>query len=550
MTDHPGYQTHPNGAPARANNREDTYDVIVVGAGHNGLTTAAYLARARLDVLVLEAAPTVGGMSSTSAPIPDAPEHHINPCAVDMILLQASPVAHDLDLARHGFATEEVDPPFVGLGPEGASLAIHRDPARTADEIRRFSRADAESYLDLMRLFDAALDVGLPVLTSHPTRPDPATIGRVVAALGRRASTLARLAPLLRHSAADVLRERFTHPMVQSPMAVLCGLGPLAQAGSAWYLSVYALVHRLGVHRVVGGTQRLPDALQASFEEAGGTVRTSASVDEILLRAGRVHGVRLVSGEAITAPVVVAACDPHTALTRLLPDDALTQRTAARAERIPTDNGNMASLKVDMAFSGRLELRRHQMQRNDGLDLRRPTALIGSIDDVLDSHERAARGEMPTRQALYGVIPTGADPTQAPEGQDTLYLWQGWVPERPEQRWDDKDAVRDAGDALVAAASLYYDGIDDVEIGRDVETWPALRARTGAADGALFHVDMRPSRLGPLRPAAGFAGYSTPVDGMFLTGNGTHPGGGVSGLAGKQAAATVLRTIPRRRSRV
>ena len=519
------------------------HDAVVIGAGHNGLVAACYLARAGLDVVVIEAAPRIGGMSTTEALIPGAPNHLVNPCAVDMILLRASPVVADLELARHGFGMREVDPPFVHLDPDGASLAIWRDPRRTAEEIARFSRRDAEAYLDLARLMDAALDVGMPYLTAHPTRPGFALAARAATAAARNGGRLARLLPMLRRSTADLIEERFEHPIVQAPLAVLTGLGPVTAANSGAYLMVYGLVHRLGVSRVMGGTQRLPDALAASLNESGGAIRTSAPVEEILVSGGRATGVRLVGGEELAAHVVVSSCDPRATLTELLPAGTLPPRVEARARAIPTSNSNLASLKVDMAFSGRLSLDRHQAQRADDVDLRVPTALLGTLDDVRAAHAAAEAGRLPDTQPMYAVIPTAVDPSQAPDGDDTLYLWQGWVPFEPRERWDDETEA--VGKLVVSEASRYYDGLLEQEIGRFVEPWPTLVSRTHSTDGNLFHVDIRPSRMGPLRPAAGLGGYATPTEGLFLTGNGTHPGSGVSGLPGRHAAATVLRTRAR-----
>lgn len=515
------------------------HDAIVIGAGHNGLVAACYLARAGWSVLVVEAAPAVGGMSTTVAPIPGAPDHRINPCAVDMILFRAGAVARDLELDRFGFATIEIDPPFVHLGPDGESLAIWRDPRRTAEEIRRFSVADAAAYLDFAESLDAAMDVVLPMMTAHPTRPGVGPLARAVGGAARHPARLARVAGMLRSSTAEVITDRFAHPVVQAPLAVLTGVGPITAKASGSFLLVFGLVHRLGVARVLGGTQGLPDALVRCLEAAGGQVRTGAKVEEIVVRNDRVAGVRLASAQEIAAPVVIAACDPRTTLLQLVSEHHLPSRVTARASRIPTRNSNLASLKVDVALSGRLELCRHQAARCDEVDLRVPTALVGSLDDVCRAHHRAEQGELPDRHPFYGVVPTAADASQAPLGQDTFYLWEGWVPGEPHERWEhEADAV---GAAVLDHAREYYDGLDELEIGRAVEPWPALAARTGVPDGNLFHVDLRPARMGPRRPAWGLAGYQTPIEGLFLSGNGTHPGSGVSGIAGQHAAATVLR---------
>jgi phytoene dehydrogenase-like protein len=517
------------------------HDVIVIGAGHNGLVAACYLARAGLDVLVVEAADAVGGCTTTATLIPEAPDHRINPCAVDMCLLRGSGVVADLELHRFGFQEREVDPSYVGLDAEGASLAIWRDPRRTAEEIRRFSHHDAKAYLEFARTLEAATDVMFPLLLSHPTRPAPRNLLAAAWGGARQPRRLSQLMRFFTASAPEVIEERFRHPMVQGALAVMTGVAgpPITLDGTAANLLFFGFVHRLGVSRLLGGTQALPDALSACLAASGGHLRTSAAVEELLTSGEHVRGVRLHTGEELTARAVLASCDPHSTLTRLLPPDMLPEPLAARAARIPIDNLGAAYLKVDVALSGRLELPRHQAWRGDGLDLRRPAALVGTLEQMCDAFAQAAAGGLADPLPFAGVVPTAVDPSQAPAGQDTCYLWAGWAPRRPSEGWDALAAP--AGKALLAHAGQYYEGIEAMELGRWVETPPDFVKRLRAPHA--YHVDLSLFRNGPLRPAAGFAGYRTPVPGLFLTGGGTHPGPSVSGVPGRLAARTVMRTL-------
>jgi len=221
-------------------------DVIVVGAGHNGLVAACYLAKAGLDVLVVEAAGRVGGATTTAALIPEAPQHLINPCAVDIVLLKASTVVADLELRRFGYREVGVDPAYVGLDPDGASLAFWRDPRRTADEIRRFDRRDAEAYLEFARTLDAAVDVMLPMLLTHPTRPAPSSLARAAVRGLRHPRRLAEVARWFTASAPQVIEEWFRHPMVQGPMAVMTGVAgpPITLDGMAANLLFFGFIQR------------------------------------------------------------------------------------------------------------------------------------------------------------------------------------------------------------------------------------------------------------------------------------------------------------------
>jgi phytoene dehydrogenase-like protein len=302
------------------------------------------------------------------------------------------------------------------------------------------------------------------------------------------------------------------------------------------------IVSRAGVSRVIGGTQALPDALVACLAAHGGSVRTEARVASLTMAGDRVTGVELESGECLTARAVLSGCDPVQTLKKLLPASALPDRLAKRVERIPTHNEGCSYFKVDLAFDGRLEMRKLQARRADGLDLRNTAVLAGSFEMMVDAAHAAQAGRIPDPCPVACVLPTGPDPSQAPDGKDTLYLWVGWTPENPPGGWTPETTAR-AADALIDHASIYFENLREIELGRYVEPWPLLEQRTNVPNGNPYHVDLISYRNGPFRPAFGFGGYQTPVAGLYLTGGGTHPGPSVSGIPGQLAAQTVLRTL-------
>jgi phytoene dehydrogenase-like protein len=518
-----------------------TRDVVVIGAGHNGLVAACYLARSGHDVLVLEAADAVGGMTWSSPLIPGAPSHVINPGALEVNFLRGSGIVEDLQLSCHGYGEIEVDPPYVAADPEGETLAMWRDPARTADELQRFSRADAETYLDLIRTIDGSLDALLPLIMANPVRPGVRNTLDAFRGAAANVRPVAKLGKLITAPAAEVLDERFRHPMIKGLIALLTGFIPLTQGGSAAVLLALGIVHRFGVARVVGGTQGLPDALARCCAASGGQIRTSAPVRHLIVDSGSVIGVQLASGEELRARAVLAACDPVQTLTRLLPAGTLADRADERVRRIPTANSGASVLKLDVALRGRVELPKHQARRSDGLDLRKPMLLAGELDSVVESFEAAAAGELRVPTPFISAVPTAVDPSQAPEEQDTFYLFLNYAPAEPTESWESYREA--AGKSLLADAGLYYRGLEALEIGRHVQAWPDIEARTRATRGNVTHVDFSPSRAGMLRPARGFGGYRTPVPGLFLTGAGTHPTGGVAGVSGKLAAQSVRRSL-------
>jgi phytoene dehydrogenase-like protein len=310
--------------------------------------------------------------------------------------------------------------------------------------------------------------------------------------------------------------------------------------GTAWGMIYVALVHRTRSGRYVGGTGALPTALEACFRDHGGSVRTSTEVEQILIGGGRVRGVRLVSGEEVQADTVLAACDPKTALTRLLPKGALDYRLEKAASHIPTSTTGGGHLKLNVALKGKLTLARHVERRNDGLDLRAPLTCWHTCEEHVAGWDAAVRGEWPERQPFLACIPTALDPSQAPEGQDTLWIWSGVVPVKSREPWDNAGAAVER--RILADCANYYDGIEELIVDKQLLTPADIAARFHASDGNVFHIDPSLQRFGPLRPALGLANYESPIDGLFLGGGGMHPSAGICGIPGQLSARAVLRS--------
>src|SRR5581483_327997 len=380
-------------------------------------------------------------------------------------------------------------------------------------------------------------------LDSDALRPGVRTVASMAGAAVRRARRLPAVSALALSSAAEVLHGRFRSEIVRNAIAQLAttAAGPLDADMSGLGLMFLGFVHRWGVGRPMGGTQAVPDAMLASMVASGGRVRTGARVETILTSGNRVTGVQLAGGEEITAWCgVVSTIDPAQLLGELLPDSVLDDRQRARVAGIPTAAFGACPAKVDVALSGRLRVGRYEKRRGDGLDLRIPSGLIGGLDAICRSFPQSAGGQIPDDIHLFTVVPTAMDPSQAPEGQDTLYLYVPAMPRNPAVPWNEQAEA--LGKAMVSVAAQHYDGIEELEIGRFVETPDDMARRTGATYAAPpFHVDFAISRLGPLRPALGMAGARGPVPGLFLGGAGSHPGPGINGVPGRLAAQAVIR---------
>ncbi|WP_174278438.1 phytoene desaturase family protein [Sphingomonas bacterium] len=518
-------------------------DIIVIGAGHNGLVAACYLAKAGLDVLVLEANAGIGGCSTTDAYIKEAPQHRISPCAVDITFWNASTIVDDLDLPRYGYRTIALDPPYATAAPDGSSIAFWRDPKNTAEDIARFSKKDASAYLDLLDMLKTGVDVMIPFMASDPARPSAELMATVAGSVLRHPIHMAVLAPLALGTAVDAIESRFEDPRMRGAMLGFGALGaPVNLEGSGMNVFLPAVAGHTGITRMAGGTQVLVDSLAACLKDNGGRIRTGARVGEIRVADGRALGVSLADGEEIDARAVVAACDVVQTLRDLTPQSALPDKIKRRVAHMPTESGGASFLTVHMALSAQVDVSRLEKQRNDDVSLRTAALLLGSFEEMVAATEAAEAGRLPEgRMPVYAALPTGADPSLAPEGQEVAYLWTGWAPRNPPGGWDALAA--EAGQKIIDTAADYYGGIKEKEIGRWVEPWPDLQKRVNLTDGNPYHVDFLASREGPFRPAFGLGRYTTPVEGLYLSGAGTHPGPSVSGLPGQHTARRVLTTL-------
>ncbi len=505
-------------------------DVIVIGGGHNGLAAACYLARGGYSVTVLEASETIGGMTETRALVSAAPEHLLNPGAIDVVW-GASPIGHDLDLARFGLRIIDHDPAWAWLGPSGESILLARDVNRTIAEIQRFSAQDARTYREYA-------EVAATVQAIRGGASVGATLLAAARGLGnRRVRRL--LGEALTTPAAELIESTFVSDQLRGVFASMLWLyGSITVEGSGiLFMAATASLHRHGIGRPEGGMQAIPDSLNRCLQSYGGTVRVSSPVAEILCAGGRVRGVRLVTGEEILARAVVAATPPQVT-ARLLSGSGVPHLAAL--EHAPANHAGLGCLVVVMALRGRLTLGEHQRARTDQVDLRKPTLFCGTFEQVLAADAAARAGRVVQDPPWGGTILSATDPTVAPDGQDTLYLGA------PAPVWpagEPANAGTAAANALVCAAEKVMPGISALEIGRWAQTPGDLEQRLGAKNGCIYHVDITLSRLGPLRPARGWGKHVTDVPGLVLSGAGTQPGGGVTGIPGKMAAQELMRCL-------
>jgi phytoene dehydrogenase-like protein len=518
-------------------------DVIIVGAGHNGLTAGCYLARTGLDVLVLERSPKFGGMTSTNALVEEAPDHLFNEGAIHATgIWREARIADELNLASFGLRPLPVDPIHVQLGPEGDSFAVFGDVNKTVEDLRRLSPRDARAWAEMSEMLDSMMDLVLPYMRAQPTRPLTPEMLRGIAKVVSKPRLFEALIRVGVAPHAEYIDEHFKHPLPRGVLAAMAAFLRMTLDATAWPMMYLGLIQRTKWSAMfVGGTQAVPDALHKCLLSHGGRVRCNAPVEEFIMRGGRVAGVRLVGGEELMArDAVMTTCNPKVTLTKLLPAGVLPAHLQTRADGIPTALAKATSLKLNIACGGRLELERHEAWRGDGIDLRHPLLDWHTLEQHVDGWEALTANEYPDPLPLGCVtVPTATDPTQAPAGMDTFWAWSGVVPIFPNEPWD--DARERVVQKVVDDCDDYFTNLKELEIGRSALGGPEIEARFNAPHGNVYHVDPLLFRFGPLRPAMGFGSYKTPVPGLYLSGAGTHPTGGLCGLPGKLAAQALLR---------
>jgi phytoene dehydrogenase-like protein len=520
-----------------------SHDVVIVGGGHNGLSAACYLATAGKKVLVIEALDKLGGMASSGHMLPGAPQHLVHPCALDMMSMRVHPrVALELQLERHGFRQIELTPGYVYLHPDGTSVVFWRDPEKTAAEIRRYSPKDAEAFLVFMKLVYCFIDIAVPMMRVDPAELNLKTKFEVFKIALRNRKLKPELVALVTGSAYQAALERFEHPITISAMCALTGLaGSITADGSGVFYALLGFLHRFGVGRVVGGMQSLPNAMAARLRELGGEVITAAPVSEIVAEGQRVTGVRLADGREFSAKAVIASCHPKVALELVTPGQ-VERHLLTRIAQAPANAQGASPLKIDMALSGQISVDRFNAKRADGLDLRRSCLLIGTAAAVLENFSASARGELPRLPYLTLAVPSAVDPSQAPAGQDTVYIYPPAFPANPVGGWT--EALRErAKQQVIDQSGDYVEGLKTLEIASRMEVAPDFTERLNTVNGCVVHIDTSTMRSNTLRPAAGLGGATLPVAGLYFGGAGIHPGGGVNGMPGRIAAHRVERFL-------
>jgi len=523
-----------------------TYDAVVIGGGHNGLVAAASLGKAGHRALVLERADELGGTARTVEP---APGFRAPALLHDLGELRAS-LVRDLGLERHGFRL--IRPPVAAFVPEsdGGRIVLHADPRRTAEGLRSRSARDAAAFPEFdarirsLASFIAHVAAATPPDIEAPSPRDAFAalrLGRSLRRIGKRAAREAlRVLPM---PVADLVGDTFETEALRAGLASralsLTAMGPWTPGTALVYLLRSAAGGGAAgaTAFATGGPAALVRALEAAARSAGAEIRTGAEVASVMTVNGRATGVALTSGEEIEARAVVSSADPKGTL-RLLDPVVAGPTLLWRGRNIRTpSSAAVVTLALDAipAFRG----------VDDPALLAGRIVIgpsIGHLELAADDHKYGRVSEAPFLEA---TIPSLADPTLAPEGSHVMSVLFHSAPYRlRDGGWDDgtKDHV---GDLALKVLEEVAPGLSDRVVARRVSTPPDLERDLGLTEGCAMHAEPGLDQFFAWRPLLGHARYRFAVPGLYLAGSGAHPGGGLTGAPGANAAREIVRDLKR-----
>jgi phytoene dehydrogenase-like protein len=520
-------------------------DVVIIGGGHNGLVTAFYLAKAGFKPLVLERRAQTGGAAITEEFHPgfrcSTLSHSAGPIRPDIVV--------EMQLAQHGLKLISPEASVVSLSPEGRALTLYNDPYKSAKEIAAFSQKDADRYPELQESLRKMGGVIADALTMTPPDIDSPSrtdlwgmlqTGRALRKLGKKdLYRLLRWGPM---AIADLVAEYFETDLVRGTVAArgIFGtfLGPWS-AGSALVLLIRAAGDATpagSAHFAAGGTGAITQAMTSAAKAAGAEIRTNAEVAEIRVKDGVAVSVVLKSGDEIAARAIISNADPKRTLLHLVDPIHLTPGFAEKLQHYRM-MGTVA--KINLALDG---LPNFTAIKNGG-----SAALAGriQISHGIDYLERAfdesKYGAFSQKPYLEVTIPSLTDSTLAPPGKHVMSIYMQYAPYKLKGDWD---AQRGAlGDAVVNTLAEYAPSLPGLVLEGQILTPKDLEDTYGLTGGHIFHGELALDQFFTMRPLLDWARYRTPIANLYLCGSGTHPGAGLTGGSGANAAREILKDL-------
>jgi phytoene dehydrogenase-like protein len=518
------------------------YNAIVIGGGHNGLTAAAYLARAGRKVLVLERRHVLGGAAVTEEVFPGFKFS----VASYVVSLLRPEIIRDLDLPRHGLEILPLDGTFTPM-PNGDYLWRVKDHAQTQREIRRHSKLDAEAYDEYGKAMVEMARFVKPILNMTP--PDPMSLNprelMKLLFLGNRFRGLAEgdrynQLQLMTMSAVDFLDQWFETDVLKATMSASGIIGTflgVRSPGTAYVLLHHYMGEIDGAFRswgfARGGTGAISNAIASAAREAGVEIQTEAPVERISVRGGQATGVVTTNGDEIDADLVLSSVDPHLTFLRFLDTKELPEDFVAEVRRYKFRG---SSGKVNLALDA---LPDFTCLPGPGPHLRGAVSISPGVDYMERAYDQAKYGEFSRRPYIDMVIPTLTDPSVAPPGKHILSCFVQYAPYKlAAGTWDEQ---RDAfGDTVIDTIAEYAPNLRNIILHRQVLTPLDIERQFGLTEGNIFQGELTLEQLFFARPVPGWAQYETPIRNLWMCGSATHPGGGIMGAPARNCARRIL----------
>ncbi len=514
------------------------YDAVVVGSGHNGLISAAYLARAGKKVLVLERREVIGGATVTEEPWPG---YKLSTCSYVCNLLLPE-VIRDLDLARHGYDVRPFDPQYFVPFPDGRHFMSFLDEEKTKAQIRKFSKKDAEAYEAYWAMWDRIIARMRPLLLG----PAPTEAELERAFDGPEGEEDWRR--LTRASIAELLDEYFESEEVKAPLSVggVIGTNAGPRTPGTTYVKFHHIIGEVGGHQgawgfVRGGMGAVAEAVAASAREHGAEVLTGAEVSGIEIEDGTARGVHLTDGRYFEAEVVLSNADPHRTYLGLVGEERLPEDLVAGIKKLRVEG---SVVKVLLALNSLPEFtalpgKEVGPQHTGGI------VINPSVDYLQAAWEDCAEGRPSERPFMEGYIQSTTEEGLAPPGKHTMSLFCQYAPYAlAEGTWE--EWRQEIGANIIDTFAEYAPNLPDLIEHVEVLGPTDIEERIGITGGNIFHGEILPENMFANRPVPGYASYETPVENLYLCGSGAWPGGAVFGAPGRNCALQALADLQRK----
>ena len=508
------------------------YDVIIVGAGHNALVTAAYLAQAGYRIGVFERRDIAGGAVSTREIVPG---YQFDLGGSAHILIRLTPIIDELNLADYGLDYLDLDPLFFAPYPDDDALFIYRDVAQTVDHLDATFPGQGQAY---QRFIDDWRDFAFTVRDWFMTTPGPFDLGKkMIFGKSSRLNWQNALRHILRPY-GDVVNDYFSEEKVRAPLVWMAAQSgpPPTEPLTGPFVLWQPLYHEGGIARPRGGSGMLTQALQRHVEAHGGAVHVNAPVEEILVEGRRASGVR-VRGEVVTARAVVAGTHILETFGKLLPEEH--RPSGYKSVRV----GNGFGAIVRLALNAPVSYRAHP-----GIDARVALQLVcRDTAQINAAYGDFLRGEPASDPPIVAMTFSAVDDSLAPPGGEVLWLWAQYYPYElaGDAHWD--TIGDDVADRIIDTFEHYAPGTRSSIVGQLFQHPLWLERELGLFRGNVMHLEMSIDQMFMLRPFLGMSSYKSHLKGLYLTGASTHPGGGIMGASGRNTARVVLKDLSRRR---